>query len=191
MKKKLIAAALLVIGIAILSAGTIAYFTSQTTAHNVITSGGVDIVLEEWADEDCTLPYTDKAVPVMPGQSITKIVTVKNTDADAFVRAQFHISVFNADGEKIDPKELPNLSKAVVIECGADWEKGADGWYYYAEPLEVGQVTPALFSEVVFDGPNMTNEYQNCTVTVDVVAQAVQVANNGESALDAKGWPEA
>ena len=192
MKKKLIAAALLVMGIAILSAGTIAYFTSQTTAHNVITSGGVDITLEEWADEDCTTPYpTDKAVPVMPGESITKIVTVKNTDADAFVRAQFHITVLDADGDQIDPEDLPNLDKAIVIECGADWQKGADGWYYYAEPLKVGQVTPPLFSEVVFDGPNMTNEYQNCTVTVDVIAQAVQVANNGESALDAQGWPEA
>ena len=191
MKKKLIAAALLVIGIAILSAGTIAYFTSATTAHNVITSGGVDIVLEEWADEDCTTPYPAQAVPVMPGQSITKIVTVKNTDADAYVRAQFHITVLGADGDKINPENLPNLDKAIVIECGADWEKGADGWYYYAEPLEVGQVTPALFSEVVFDGPNMTNEYQNCTVTVDVIAQAVQVANNGDSAQEAKGWPEA
>lgn len=190
MKKKLIAAALLVIGIAILSAGTIAYFTSATTAHNVITSGGVDIVLEEWMDEDCTTPYpTDEAVPVMPGQSITKIVTVRNTDADAYVRAQFHITVLGADGDKINPEDLPNLDKAIVIECGADWEL-KDGWYYYAEPLKVGEVTPALFSEVVFDGPNMTNEYQNCTVTVDVIAQAVQVANNGDSALEAAGWPE-
>ena len=191
MKKKLIAAALLVIGIAILSAGTIAYFTSATTAHNVITSGGVDIVLEEWSDEDCTTPYpTDEAVPVMPGQTITKIVTVRNTDADAYVRAQFHITVYNAEGEKIAPEALPNLDKAVVIECGADWEKGTDGWYYYADALPVGEVTPALFSEVVFDGPNMTNEYQNCTVTVDVIAQAVQAANNGDSVQEAQGWPE-
>lgn len=192
MKKKLIAAALLVMGIAILSAGTIAYFTSQTTAHNVITSGGVDIVLEEWMDEECKTPYpTDEAVSAMPGQTVTKVVTVRNTDADAFVRAQFHITVLDADGDKINPENLPNLDKAIVIECGADWEPGEDGWYYYAEPLKVGQVTPPLFSEVVFDGPNMTNEYQNCTVTVDVIAQAVQAANNGDSAMDAQGWPEA
>ena len=192
MKKKLIAAALLVMGLAILSAGTIAYFTSQTTAHNVITSGGVDIVLEEWMDEECKTPYpTDGAVSAMPGQTVTKVVTVKNEDADAYVRAQFHITVLDADGDKINPDKLPNLEKAIVIECGADWEPGEDGWYYYAEPLKVGQVTPPLFSEVVFDGPNMTNEYQNCTVTVDVIAQAVQAANNGDSAMDAQGWPEA
>jgi len=35
----------------------------------------------------------------------------------------------------------------------------------------------------------MGNEYQNCTVSVDVSAQAVQVANNGADVLEAKGWP--
>lgn len=186
MKKKLIAAALLVIGIAILSAGTIAYFTSSTTAHNVITSGGVSITLEEWADEECTTPYPAEAVPVMPGQSVTKVVTVKNTDADAFVRAQFSITVLDADGKPTNPA---NLTDAIVIEAGEGWEPGEDGWYYYSQPLAVGAVTAPLFSEVAFDGPNMTNEYQNCTVNVDVIAQAVQVANNGTSALEADGWP--
>ena len=51
-------------------------------------------------------------------------------------------------------------------------------------------MTKPLFTEVVFDGPNMTNEYQNCTVEVIVTAQAVQSANNGEAVLTADGWPE-
>ena len=37
----------------------------------------------------------------------------------------------------------------------------------------------------------MGNEYQNAEATVDVTAQAVQTANNGDSALTAKGWPKA
>ena len=37
----------------------------------------------------------------------------------------------------------------------------------------------------------MGNEYQNATATVDVLAQAVQTANNGESVMEAQGWPEA
>ena len=37
----------------------------------------------------------------------------------------------------------------------------------------------------------MTDEYQNCTVEVVVYAQAVQVANNGDSATAAAGWPKA
>jgi len=35
----------------------------------------------------------------------------------------------------------------------------------------------------------MGNEYRDAKATVDVLAQAVQTANNGASALEAKGWP--
>ena len=35
----------------------------------------------------------------------------------------------------------------------------------------------------------MGNEYQNATATVNVSAQAVQNANNGDTVMDAKGWP--
>ena len=37
----------------------------------------------------------------------------------------------------------------------------------------------------------MGNEYQNSTAAIDVKADAVQTANNGETALDAVGWPAA
>ena len=186
MKKKLIAVALLVIGIAILSAGTIAYFTSQTVAHNVLTSGGVTIELQEWADEECTVPYPDEPIAAMPGQTVTKVAKVKNTDADAFIRAQFTITVL----QNGDPIQLDNLAQAIVIVPGEGWTKGTDGWYYYNEPLGKDEVTEALFSQVQFDGPGMGNEYQDCTIQVDVFAQAVQKANNGESAIEAQGWPE-
>jgi len=36
----------------------------------------------------------------------------------------------------------------------------------------------------------MDNLYQGCKAEIDVFAQAVQVANNGASALEAAGWPE-
>ena len=36
----------------------------------------------------------------------------------------------------------------------------------------------------------MGNEYQNVKVKIDLDAQAVQSRNNGESALEATGWPE-
>ena len=35
----------------------------------------------------------------------------------------------------------------------------------------------------------MGNEYQGATATVDIVAQAVQVDNNGKTVMDAQGWP--
>ena len=101
MKKRLVIVALLVIGIAILSAGTIAYFTSQDTAHNVITSGGVKITLDEWMDEVGGTPYPAKPVEVMPGTSVTKIVTVKNQDADAWKFGYRMVGIADAYENKV------------------------------------------------------------------------------------------
>ena len=41
MKKKLLMLSAVAICLAIFAAGSLAYFTSQDTAHNVITTGGV------------------------------------------------------------------------------------------------------------------------------------------------------
>ena len=47
---------------------------------------------------------------------------------------------------------------------------------------------PPLFTTVTF-APEMGNEYQNSTAHIDVKADAVQVANNGDAVLEAAGWP--
>ena len=54
MKRKLLILSVLTILLAILAANTLAYFTADTAAHNVITTGNVDIVLNEWANEERT-----------------------------------------------------------------------------------------------------------------------------------------
>ena len=69
------------------------------------------------------------------------------------------------------------------------WEKGDDGYYYYVKALNPGAVTEPLFASVSFDSA-MGNIYQNSTAKVDVTAYAVQAANNGDGAMDAKGWPK-
>ena len=52
MKKKIFAVMMVLICLAIAATGTLAYFTSEETAHNIITTGAVDIDLEEWQDLD-------------------------------------------------------------------------------------------------------------------------------------------
>lgn len=62
--------------------GTLAYFTSENTAHNVITSGGVNIeVVEKTQGKDGVLvDFPKEGVRgVMPGSDVSKIVSVKNT----------------------------------------------------------------------------------------------------------------
>ena len=98
MKLKALVLALLLAALGTVSAGTLAYFTAEEAAHNVITSGGVDIDLIERIDE--TTPWPEEGVSgVMPGEDIAKIVTVKNTGASAaWIRVKVDVSITKADG---------------------------------------------------------------------------------------------
>ena len=181
MKRKLLILSVLVICVATLAAGTLAYFTSEGTAHNVITTGGVDITLQEWADEGKTKPFED-LTGIMPGMTVTKIAEIKNTGAsEAWVRVKVEKNIRLAGEGEVNP-DLVELALDT-----ANWTE-KDGYYYYNKALKPGEVTAPVFSAVTFNA-SMGNEYQNATATVDVYAQAVQTANNGKTALNAQGWP--
>lgn len=189
MKKKLFLSAVLTICAAIAATGTLAYFTAEDTAHNVITSGYVDIELEEWSElpsEDGDgVPFEDVA-GVMPGAEISKIVTVKNIgDADAYIRVKVDLDVVLAD----NVSGTPNLSLVHIDYNTHNWTE-KDGYWYYNSVLSPDEITSPLFTTVKFD-ESMGNMYQNSIAHVDVSAQAVQVANNGDTVMDANGWPSA
>ena len=189
-KKKVTLLAVVVICLATLATGTLAFFTADDTAHNVITSGYVDIEVEEWqqlpgsADLE---PYPmDKPINVMPGHTVSKIPMVHNLGSEAaWVRAKVDIRVYDANNRQMDlsPEQLDALFH---LTGGSGWTEKDDGWNYYNYKLEGSLSTTPLFESVTFDGPNMTNEYQNCTIHIDVKAQAVQFKNNP----DALGWPD-
>lgn len=191
MKKKILLLAAVILLLSIITSGTLAYYTASDTARNVITSGGVDIAIEEWQQTDGGLmPYPkDKPIHVMPSVTVSKVVTVRNNDAESFLRVKLTVTVLDADGEVM---ELTDTQRNAVIHLtmnNEDWTE-KDGWWYYTDAVDTGDVTEPLLTAVSFDGPNMTNEYQNCTVQIDVNAQAVQCANNSGNVLDALGWPE-
>ena len=181
MKKKLLILSLAAICLAITAIGTLAYFTSEGTAHNVITTGGVEIAVQEWADEEKTKPFENLS-GVMPNTTVTKIAEVKNTGAsDAWVRVKVEKNI------KLQGEGTPDTSLVELTLNTADWTE-KDGYYYYTKVLKPGEVTAPIFTAVTFK-PDMGNEYQGATATVDIVAQAVQVANNGKTVMDAQGWP--
>lgn len=188
MKKwKTIALSTMLACLAIVASGTLAYFTAQETAHNVITSGGVDIRLIEKADTGSGLVDFKDVDGVMPGVTVSKIVQVENTGvSEAWVRVSL-VKAFKlvdpAPGFQADPELL-----VLNIDTKNWTEKG--GYYYYNTALAPGEITEPLFTTVTFD-PKMGNEYQNSKASIDVAAQAVQTANNGDSALTAAGWPAA
>lgn len=182
MKRKLLILSVLAICIATLAAGTLAYFTSEGKAHNVITTGGVEITVQEWADEEKTKPFED-VTGIMPGMTVTKIAEIKNTGAsDAWVRVKVEKNI------KLQGEGTPDTALVELNLNLTDWTLGEDGYLYYNKALKPGEVTAPIFTAVTFKA-DMGNEYQNATATVDVSAQAVQTANNGDTVMDAKGWP--
>lgn len=183
MKRKLLILSALAICIAMLVTGTLAYFTAEGKAHNVITTGGVEIAVQEWADEEKTKPFED-LTGIMPGMTVTKIAEIKNTGAsDAWVRVKVEKNI------KLKGEGTPDTGLVELALNTAYWTE-KDGYYYYTKALKPGEVTAPVFTSVTFNA-TMGNEYQNATATVDVSAQAVQTANNGATVMDAQGWPKA
>ena len=191
MKKKIFALAVVMICTSILASVTLAYFTDSGIARNVITTGGiVSDVLEKQLEDGELIPYPSDPIPVMPGTTISKIAMTQVAEGSvpAWVRMSVEIVIKDAN-QQIMPHTQEQLDAVMTIEMdNVHWTE-QDGWYYYCNSIEDGEVTEPLFREVQFSGPNMGNEYQNATIEIFVVTQAVQKAHNGESALEAKGWP--
>lgn len=193
MKRKLLILSVLVICVATLAAGTLAYFNAEDTAHNVITSGGVGIqLIEKTKSGDTLVDFPEDGLSgILPGTSASKIVSVENTGfADAWIRVKVEMTITGSDGKAL-PLEIGGADSVIPVITftpGESWTLGEDGYYYYNAAVASGKSTETLFEEVYF-AAQMGNEYQNCTANLVVTAQAVQTANNGDSALTAAGWP--
>ena len=195
MKRKIFVLVIVVICLEIAVSGTIAYFTSDDTAHNIITSGGVEIkVVEKTLGKGNVLVDfpKDGIKGVMPGKTVSKIVQVKNTgNNEAWIRINVESTITNPAGESL-PLTIGENKKVIEYSILDGWVDGGDGYYYFQSPVEPEQLTEALFKEVKFN-LNMGNEYQNCAANIIINAQAVQTANNpspeGGSVIDIRGWP--
>lgn len=163
MKKKILSIALVVAMVAILAAGSFAYFTDKDSATNTFTAGGVDIALIEQqgnADHTDFVPYVNEGKVLMPivgsaqgekydnGQPkaenyIDKVVTVENTGkSGAWVRAYFAIpsalddgyETFNA-GANILHFNFGNDNGVSTI--GNQWNWMHDGkWNYFETTID-------------------------------------------------------
>ena len=180
MKRKLLIIFGIVAILAVLSAGTIAYFTAETTAKNVISTGNVQMVVHETTASGAEFPK--EGVVIMPGDTVSKIVTVENTGNQPFyLRIRLTQAV---NDEKLTADGCLN------IQINRTYWLEKDGYYYYYRALNAGEKTEPLFSEVNFDLFGIDNRYIGKNFTLDVDASAVQSKNNGGDVLNAIGWPE-
>lgn len=187
MKKKIFICAFIVICISIAAYGTTAYFSYEDTATNVITTGDLKIDLEEWAipeDGGEPVPFED-VMDVMPGMEVSKIVQVKNIGGqDAWVRIFLDKSILLSEGVEGEV----DLS-LISYDLNTEYWTEKDGCYYYNTALKPNETTEPLFTKVIFS-EEMSNMYQHSKAVIDVNAQATQVVHNGETVLEAAGWPE-
>ena len=194
MKRKLFFIAVIVICPSLTAYGTLAYFTAEETAHNVITTGNVDIVLIDKIVGGVENEKEDgwSISGVMPGQKVEKEVAVKNSGSGAaWVRLKLTISITGANDEPLALK-IGADDSIDVIQYTLDSNVWAlkDGYIYYKESVPANGSTDSLFQDdIVQFAKEAGNEYQGCHVSIVVEAEAVQSANNGETYDQAKGWP--
>ena len=179
MKKKILSLTLVVCLLAIaVVGGTLAYFTDTTdTKENVFTVGNVNIELTEPSWEGGQ--GEADAPAVYPGEPLAKDPTVENTGVNpCFVR----VSVEGLDC-LAPASDITYRTDYVVGNLGENWVLHTDGYYYYTEVLAAGEITDALFDQIVIP-TDLTNGdatsddavegTQATTFQVDVTAYAVQ-----------------
>ena len=183
MKKIIFYSMTVMMFITTISYGTLAYFSDQKNVHNIITTGGIDIALLEWANDEKTIQFPQDGIHnVMPSQKVTKIVEVKNiAKDDAYIRVRVN-PIWT-----LMSNQVANIDLLSIDFNEQDWIK-KDDYYYYISPLKSGEITKPLFNEVHFS-KDMDNLYQNSQLDIDILAQAVQVVNNSDHPLNARGWP--
>ena len=193
MKKRIVALAVSAICLATIASSTLAYFTDEQHVHNILTSGGISIqVVETMQGEgDAMVEFPKEGLRgIMPGTVVSKTVQIQNTGAnEAWIRVKVDSSIIDADGKNL-ALNLQDGTEVITYDVLDGWQPGTDGYFYYEKPVPVQMLTTPLFETVRF-APQMGNEYQNCTANIVISAQAVQTANNGDTVMDASGWPTA
>ena len=180
MKCRIIVIAIISIIGAIWAPSTFSYFTTQESATNVITSGNIEMELIDVLAEEVT--FSEDGILMLPGDSIKKTVSAKNTGEHPFFLRVKIIKSVNDENLEVDNCILLNINDE-------NWTY-KEGFYYYNSALAPGETAKALFTEVYMNGKQVDNDYLGKYFTVDVCAYAVQSEYNGESVWEAKFWPE-
>lgn len=200
-KKKLLSLALVVIMIAILSFGTLAWFSADDSVTNKFYVAGSgdenpdDIfsvnVWEEGDDEDNGLEYTN----ILPGDVLSKVAHVENTGSyDQYIRVKITVShasiwqtVYNAN--MVPVTEFVNVDLSKVYGVGSYLEPEGDNFVYY---LYYTDILPVKGDMIVFTeahvGEGLTREQaaeMKNGFQITVAADAVQTKNVGENVYEA------
>lgn len=177
-----------IICILALVGGTIAYYTATSDiTQSTVTASNLKVELVMMEDTGSGQATVSSSTPISPGETKSRIAVVKNTGKEpAWVRVKANLVVGN---ESYWAGETP-YSQLEGIDDGTNWTADYEnGYWYYKKILEPGETTPALFTGISMY-TDLEDEIGGQDINLKVNAQGTQSKHNGNSALEAKGWPE-
>ena len=182
-KLKFLSIAIVSLFLTLMTQGTLAYYTTLGKSTSVITSGGIEMKIHETGFGGVEFPVD--GVYVIPGDVVTKEVKI-----ESLCKEPFYLRVRVLYG--IDSQVLPS-EECFKLSINHEFWSYHDGWYYYNDVVEEGEMTPCVFSEVEIVGAKVDNSYIGKTLTLTVDAEAVQSKNNpitDGKTYTATGWPK-
>ena len=197
MKKYINKKSILITSVALLllvAVGTsLAYvFTKTDPVENKFDPSKVSCAVVEVVEKGDSSENT--ANVVQTGKSKTN-VQIKNTgDTDAYIRAAVVVNWMSEDGTKVwatKPVAGEDKDYTISYNLSNGWIDGGDGYYYYTQPVDPGDMTNILITSATQNatGPKGTDGTQYY-LSIEIVASAIQADGMGAaSAKDA--WAKA
>ena len=182
-KLKFLTIAFIAIVLTFNTQGTLAYYSTVGKATNVVTSGNIQFIIHEKTDQGTEFP--EQGVYIVPGDIVSKEVSIEND-----CEHPFYLRVKVVYG--VDSQEL-TADECFKLNINEEYWQLEDGWYYYKGVVNPGETTPNVFSHVEIVGSKVDNNYLGKTLTLSIVAHAVQSENNpvnGTDTFTASGWPQ-
>jgi hypothetical protein len=182
--------------IILFSAQTYAFFTDGIdNQQNQIASGTLKIELIQMREAGTGETTHINPVEVMPATQVSKIVMVRNAGTlPVYIRIKIEKDINKQDSALPENWEDLITCDFNLDNIATDVKEGhwtyQDGYYYYNAPLAVGAITEPLFEQVLFSA-QMGNEFANSEIYFTVRCEATQVNGNGNSPMNAIGWPVA
>ena len=144
-----------------LISGAFALNNELIVIESGISTGAVDIEIKEYNDE--SQPFDRDDARVMPGEEISLIPKINNLGMDCYLRAKIEYIINGESFPEID----------YIDGNYSSWTKKGNYYYYDSVFSKKGSID--LFNKVKI--PNLSSDYNNKKVVLNIVIEAVQSKN--------------
>lgn len=174
-KKRMIAAGVLMTACLGIS-GTYAYYQDSVSVQNHISTGDINIGIQEYQEINGKETEYDLAENriVLPSEVVSKIPRITNYAETCYVRAKVTHHSKPVSESDTEEKTEYILSDENINGISGQWIRKGE-YYYYTEPLEKGASVD--FFEAVTIPAEWTEASSGTSLELTVTAEAIQAAN--------------